>query len=613
MAKLRKKQEETDYGRQMIDEQLQELEARLTAMYGQATREMVANLEKGLAEFASEDKKKREELENGIITEAEYSDWRMKHIYRTNQMKVQIEDLTQTLVNADVEAMKIINDKTPEFYASSYNFAGFKAETEAQDAGIDYDTFKIYNKDAIKYILKENPDLLPQGSVDIPEDERWNRQHISNEIAQGILQGDSIPKIADRLQSVTNMDRNAAIRNARTATTGAENKGRKDAVERVREAGIPQEEWWIATHDGRTRESHILLDGQKPDENGIYANGCAYPGDPAGEPEEIYNCRCSIGSGLPGVDHTKDADLYAKFMEENYFEDWLVVKEQRAQKEAEFQKNKEKAEERRNGKIQEAKPNYKTANNRKEAVDLLKEIGFSNVSSGVNKIDEDLFVNNVNQLSKLNSTFNAIPEGVSLKTGKMRATAYVSNGVAGKEIGTIELKLSSDYYNMNPQHLIDSEIYSKGTKWSMPFSDENAGIFAITHEYGHMLQNSLIFTEEYKEKVHDYDQRIKNALALMSQQMPSIYSRNEARTIISERDRYIREQTTGISRIHRNEIIEIARENNPDFKVLDNISTYGKKNDSEFFAEVFANSQCGEPNELGNAMNEWLRRKGYDI
>jgi Mlc titration factor MtfA (ptsG expression regulator) len=59
------------------------------------------------------------------------------------------------------------------------------------------------------------------------------------------------------------------------------------------------------------------------------------------------------------------------------------------------------------------------------------------------------------------------------------------------------------------------------------------------------------------------------------------------------------------------EIVEIARENNPEFSLKANISIYGASNKSEFFAEVFANSQLGAPNELGKAADQWLKKKGY--
>ena len=64
---------------------------------------------------------------------------------------------------------------------------------------------------------------------------------------------------------------------------------------------------------------------------------------------------------------------------------------------------------------------------------------------------------------------------------------------------------------------------------------------------------------------------------------------------------------------HFEEIIKIAADKSSDSDNLikNNLSQYGKSNYAEFFAEVFANSELGEPNELGYAMSEWLKRRGY--
>ena len=78
----------------------------------------------------------------------------------------------------------------------------------------------------------------------------------------------------------------------------------------------------------------------------------------------------------------------------------------------------------------------------------------------------------------------------------------------------------------------------------------------------------------------------------------------------NEMQRYFRSRDS-IPRQQRQEIIAIARENNPDFVLNDHLSTYGATNDEEFFAECFANSQCGKPNELGRAMQIWLERNGF--
>ena len=235
----------------------------------------------------------------------------------------------------------------PETYATSYNFGGYKGETYANEAGFDYTQFTIINQDAVKTLMKEDPDLIPwKPDVDVPEDEKWNRQKVQEAVLQGIVKGDSMGDVAKRLLPIVNMDKNAAIRTARTAVNGIENKGRKDATERVKEAGVPMVERWSCTHDDRTRDTHILLDGTEPNNEGKFGEGILstlieYPGDPAGDPEEVYNCRCGLLSTIAGIDHTKDKDLYAQMMEKDYFEDWVKVKEDIDTKEQAFQAKKE--------------------------------------------------------------------------------------------------------------------------------------------------------------------------------------------------------------------------------------------------------------------------------
>ena len=51
---------------------------------------------------------------------------------------------------------------------------------------------------------------------------------------------------------------------------------------------------WSAHLDGRERASHAALDGDFVDMDDEFANGLQYPGDPDGDPEEVYNCRCSL-------------------------------------------------------------------------------------------------------------------------------------------------------------------------------------------------------------------------------------------------------------------------------------------------------------------------------
>lgn len=56
---------------------------------------------------------------------------------------------------------------------------------------------------------------------------------------------------------------------------------------------------WLTAGDDRVRPSHEELDEQSAPLNGTFANGCRFPGDPAGPPEEVWNCRCTLTYSPP--------------------------------------------------------------------------------------------------------------------------------------------------------------------------------------------------------------------------------------------------------------------------------------------------------------------------
>lgn len=149
--------------------------------------------------------------------------------------------------------------------------------------------------------LQRNGDVkLPHKKVNVPKDERWNIKQLNSKLLAGIENGDSIQKIAQSLTVVIGNNMASATRNARTMVTGAENAGRKDSYDNLAEQGVVQKKVWIATADDRTRESHLELDGEEVDIDQPFSNGLMYPGDPAGDPEEVYNCRCSMRDHIVG-------------------------------------------------------------------------------------------------------------------------------------------------------------------------------------------------------------------------------------------------------------------------------------------------------------------------
>ena len=341
------KQNNSDWMSEYQDKELERIEKDISSLYSNAAKEVEAEFAKFTESSEKQMVAMQGKLEAGEISKSEYQVWVQKQMLQTDRYKATVKSMTDILVKSDKAAMAVMNGKLPTVVAESYNFSqalGFEA---AKKAGLSVGTFQVYNAKSVQKIIKENPKLLKE--VDVPEDKKWNQTKINREITTGMLKGESIPKVSERLRRVTDMDKNAATRNARTAMTAAENVGRSESAEELKEMGIPVEEVWSATFDKRTRETHILLDGTVKDENGFFGEGILlhplrYPADPDGDPEEIYNCRCRLNIQIKGIDHSKDKDLYERFMKENDPDSYKRIREVDEPKEEAYQKNKEKAE-----------------------------------------------------------------------------------------------------------------------------------------------------------------------------------------------------------------------------------------------------------------------------
>ena len=161
--------------------------------------------------------------------------------------------------------------------------------------------FGLINTKTLKNLAKGKT-LLPYKKVNERKDERWNTKLITSKVMEGIIKGSSIPDIAKSFRSVMEMNRASSFRNARTAITSCENTARMRCMERAEEMGIKMKKQWMATHDNRTRQSHLEIDGETIDIHEKFSNGLMEPGDPDGEPEEVYNCRCTIITVVDGID-----------------------------------------------------------------------------------------------------------------------------------------------------------------------------------------------------------------------------------------------------------------------------------------------------------------------
>lgn len=186
---------------------------------------------------------------------------------------------------------------------------------------IDDITFSIINPDVISRLQRDGKIELPAKKVSIPKDERWNEKLMASKILKGLEAGDSIPKISKSLQEVIGNNRASAIRNARTMVTSAENHGRLDSYKNLASQGVVMKKEWEATPDDRTRPSHIDIDGEEQDLDKPFSNGCQFPGDGKGPAEEVWMCRCAMGSHIIGFKRADGSISYVNYQRDEILHD----------------------------------------------------------------------------------------------------------------------------------------------------------------------------------------------------------------------------------------------------------------------------------------------------
>lgn len=292
------------------DGQLKALETRIAAEYKKAADELQEKIDAYFASFAKRDAEQKAligTIVNGRkYTKQDYQQWRLAQIGRGKRFEVLRDRLAERMTNANEVAAAYINDATPGLYSLNRNYAAYTIE---QQVGADVG-FDLWDEQTVRRLLVEQPDLMPyypsKKAVKRGIDLAWGKRQITAQVTSGILQGESIKHLADRIQTnIPGMNRTSAIRAARTAVTGAQNAGRLDSYFQAEEMGIRLKKRWLATLDNRTRHAHQLLDGQTQDNDKPFHSilgDIMFPGDPDAAPANLYNCRCTMIAEVEGVD-----------------------------------------------------------------------------------------------------------------------------------------------------------------------------------------------------------------------------------------------------------------------------------------------------------------------
>ena len=265
-----------DEGHVLTDKELAKLEKRIARVYKEAADELQGTIDDYFAKFEKRDAEMKAQIGSTVngkeFTEQDYKQWRLAQIGRGERFKSLQKRIAERYTEANQTAVSYVNDVTPEIYSLNRNYAAYTIEQVAGNVGFD-----LWDEQTVKRLIVEQPDLMPyypeKKAVKRGIDLAYGKRQISASVTSSILQGKSIKGIAKDLQTrIPTMNRDSAIRTARTAVTGAQNAGRMDSYAAAEKMGIKLKKEWLATLDSRTRHSHAMLDGEQIAQDKKFSN-----------------------------------------------------------------------------------------------------------------------------------------------------------------------------------------------------------------------------------------------------------------------------------------------------------------------------------------------------
>ena len=331
-----------DYVERYSGKASDELEKQIRQVYKQAAEEVQKKLDDFIRGHKARNAQMLQMVSDGKMSKQDYQKWMRGQVFQGDQWKQKLKDVTDVYVHADEKAREIVGGTSKNVFMEAANYTAYDLEKGMRGAV----AFDVYDAKTVERLLKKDPKMLPEWKIDQPKDYKWNEKRVRNAVAQGIIQGESVEEVGDRLtgelatSNATKMDMFA-----RTAINGAQNAGRMDRLHEAEEMGIEVRKKWLATLDQRTRDTHQALDGQEqPIDEPFVVDGMKidYPGDPFAPPELVYNCRCTLTYVYPKYqhlqhNHERRDQLNDKNIENMTYYEWLGLasKNDRKQEEPE--------------------------------------------------------------------------------------------------------------------------------------------------------------------------------------------------------------------------------------------------------------------------------------
>lgn len=201
------------------------------------------------------------------------------------QLRTQVQSILEQLQANEFET---IAEYLTQCYEDGFISALYSLQQQGVPLMLPIDQKKVVK--AVQTNSKISESLYTRLGKDIDE----LRENIASEIARGISTSAPYSQIAKNIDRQAQIELNRAMRITRTEGGRINNVAAMDTMIAAKEMGADVVKRWSAALDARTRDSHMMLDGEVKEIDEPFSNGLMHPGDPAGDASEVVNCRCKV-------------------------------------------------------------------------------------------------------------------------------------------------------------------------------------------------------------------------------------------------------------------------------------------------------------------------------
>lgn len=226
-----------------------------------------------------------EEIESKIASLLGRADADMQHvIYQVEYQRALKSQIEGILLNLQTNEFETVSEYLTKCYEEG--FLGTMYSLQSQGIPL---VFPI-NQEEIAAAIKHETNLSTTlyKSFDMAD----LQKKIASEISRGFSTGASFKEMARNIGFAANVEKNKAMRIARTEGHRITETAAYNAQKKAKDRGADIVKIWDATLDGKTRDSHMKCDGQIRELEKKFSNGLMFPGDPSGSAAEVINCRC---------------------------------------------------------------------------------------------------------------------------------------------------------------------------------------------------------------------------------------------------------------------------------------------------------------------------------